>query len=233
MLTSINVTWKMDNETTHNATHGVLVPGHKTLFAHVSAQHLCTNSSAGMNRKVLQTHTKLLLQGATVVAQLLPMLRFLQAAVHHASKPAPPDAVPTSPTSTLNTTDATEQLATAANLAAEGMQSTGVEAGEQTEAGAYAAAAAFPVGAGAGPEADVTALPLVAVPGPLQGQDGGSEGSGLEGEDMEEEIEIEEDIGVACLLRLCSIWILITAGICFLHQIGLIHPPVNLQLHFK
>ncbi|KAL0024070.1 hypothetical protein WJX79_002966 [Trebouxia sp. C0005] len=39
-------------------------------------------------------------QGTRVVAQLLPLFRFLQAAVHHASRPPPPEAPPTPPPST-------------------------------------------------------------------------------------------------------------------------------------
>ena len=35
-----------------------------------------------------------MLQGAAVLAQLLPLLRFLQAAAYHASKPPEPEALP-------------------------------------------------------------------------------------------------------------------------------------------
>lgn len=126
------------------------------------------------------------------MAQLLPLFRFLQAAVHHASKPQPPPQATTLSSSSVvdKLVDSTEQLAATASGS---VQSIVPEAG-----GAIA-----------------PALPPVAVPGPLQGQhEEESEGSGLEDMDededeedvVEEEVDIEEDPGATVCIHAC--WLL-------------------------
>lgn len=131
---------------------------------------------------------KLLLQGTKVVAQLLPLFRFLQAAMHHASRPPPPEASPTSPPSTAPPANSADPLA----MILAGCFIPAAEASSQAGANAATAAAA-PAVAGAGAQA----APAAAEVPPATAS---SDGSGLEedmeeDEDMEEEVEIEDDAG--------------------------------------
>lgn len=128
------------------------------------------------------------------MAQLLPLLRFVQAVTHHASKPAEPELPPPTPED-LGLDLPTEADASAANAGSVSESTAGVSASEATgpASGAVLAdAGAAEAAAGAGPGADGADLAPVAVPGAVQGADEGSEES--EAEDMDEEEDEEEDM---------------------------------------
>lgn len=155
------------------------------------------------------------------MAQLLPLFRFLQAAVHHASRPPPPEAAPTSPPSTAQPANGTDLLATI--LA--GSLDSAAEASSLADVDATTAARAA---AGAGPQAAPAAPEL-----PLATAD--SDGSGLEDmdedEDMEEEVEIEDDagerhhLGYSLRLLAVAVWSLLSSCIVRLRV------SVFMQLH--
>ena len=144
------------------------------------------------------------------MAQLLPLFRFLQAAVHHASRPPPPEAPPTLPSSTAQPANSADPLV----MILAGCQIPAVEASSQ--AGANAATAA-PAAAGAGPQAAPAAPELPPATA-------SSDGSGLEDmdedEDMEEEVEIVDDAGESHL------WVFIVlACYCSLQPSEYLHSP--------
>ena len=132
------------------------------------------------------------------MAQLLPLFHFLQAAVHHASRPPPPEAPPTSPPSTAQPANSADPFA----MLLAGCQIPATEA--SSRAGANAATAA-PAAAEAGAQAAPAAPELPPATA-------SSDGSGLEDmdedEDMEEEVEIEDDAGESHL------WVFIVLACC-------------------
>ncbi len=132
------------------------------------------------------------------MAQLLPLFRFLQAAVHHASRPPPPEAPPTSPPSTAQPANRADPLA----MILAGCTVPAAEASSRANANAVTAgSAAAGTGAQAAPAA--SELPPATA---------SSDGSGLEDmdedEDMEEEVEIEDDAGESHL------WVFIVLACC-------------------
>ena len=127
-----------------------------------------------------------------MLAQLLPLMRFLQAAVHDAGSPPQPEASLSGPASALSQADATEHNSTTSCLASEARPAQGVAGGE---AGAQPQA-------GAGPVTAVPATSPAAVLEALQGQDDDSEGSGPEymDEGEDEEIGLDEEVDLTELL---------------------------------
>lgn len=149
----------------------------------------------------VQQHPKpdccsLLLQGAPIVAHLLPLLRFLQAVTHHASKPAEPERLP--PThEDFALGSATEADAPAADIGLTSASTAGVlpsrtDTPAAGSSGGAVAEAEAGAAAGAAPGAGGADLAPLAVIGAVRGSDEGSEDS--EAEDMDEGEYQEEDI---------------------------------------
>ena len=147
-----------------------------------------------------------MLQGAAIVAQLLPLLRFLQAAAHHASKPPEPGILPTAedfgsppvPTDTAGSAaDAAVDPGSPASESASAPE-TG-QAAATSSGGAVEAAVEAGATAGAGTGADGPDLAPVAV-GAVQGAQEGSGESEVEDMDEDEEEYMDgemDDEGVA------------------------------------
>ena len=157
-----------------------------------------------------------MLQGPAMVAQLLPLLRFLQAAAHHASKPAQPEhlirlkdfGLSPAPTESAGpATDAGFGPQGSANEPASAPgagQAAAASAGGDVEAAAEAGAAA---GAGAGPGVDGADLAPVAVTGVVQRlqESGESEVEDMdedEDEFLDEEMDDEGNAGATYMLHL-------------------------------
>lgn len=151
-----------------------------------------------------QDHThrlSLMLQGAAVAAQLLPLLRFLQAAAHHASKPAPePELLPTAedyglppvPTDkAAPAVDAGLEPGTAASESASAPSAGQTAAAAASAGGNIEAAAEAGGAAGEGPGAAGAAVAPVA---PMQGADEESGESEVEDMDEDEDVFMGEDV---------------------------------------
>lgn len=141
-----------------------------------------------------------MLQGAAVVAQLLPLLRFLQAAAHHASKPAEPELLPTAedygvPPVSIDKTAPAADAGLDPGAAASGpasAPSAGQAAAAAASAGSNVEAAAEAGGAvGEGPRAGGAAVGPVA---PVQGADEVSGESEVEDMDEDEDVFMDEDV---------------------------------------
>lgn len=141
-----------------------------------------------------------MLQGAAVVAQLLPLLRFLQAAAHHASKPAEPELLPTAedfglppvPTdTTAPAVDAGLDPGAATSESASAPPAGQAAAAAASAGGAVEAAAEAGGASGEGPGADGVAVAPVA---PMQGADEESGESEVEDMDEDEDVFMDEDV---------------------------------------
>ena len=125
-----------------------------------------------------------------MVAQLLPLLRFLEAAAHHASKPAVPSGPSTDPDVATAQTSSTAPAAGARQTAAVAVSNVSAAT---AAAQAVSDAAAAIVAAGDLAEADGEQLRSAAA---ARGVQGAGEGSGeSEGvDDMDEDEDEEEDL---------------------------------------
>ena len=162
------------------------------------------SGTAQLQHKRLRLRAVLMLQGAVIVAQLLPLLRFLQATAHHASKPPEPELLPTAedfgsppvPTDTAGpAADAgidPESAASESTSAAGAGLAAAASAGGAVEAAVPEAGVAAGAGAGAG--ADGPDLAPVAVTGAVQGAQEGSGESEVEDLDEDEEEYMDEEM---------------------------------------
>ena len=142
-----------------------------------------------------------MLQGAAVLAQLLPLLRFLQAAAHHASKPPEPEVLTTaedfgsSPAPTESAGLAADASVDHGSAATEPASSPGArQAAAASAGGAVEAAAEAGAAAGAGPGADGADVAPVAVPGAAPGAQEGSGESEIEDMDEDEDQYLDEEM---------------------------------------
>lgn len=134
------------------------------------------------------------------MAQLLPLLRFFQAAAHHASKPAEPELLPTAedyglppvPTDkTAPAVDAGLDPGTAASGSASAPSAGQAAAAAASAGGDVEAAAEAGEAAGEGPGAAGVAVAPVA---PMQGADEESGESEVEDMDEDEDVFMDEDV---------------------------------------